>query len=86
MGIEPTSEAWEALNKTLKAIDLATLSMLDEGLNWKPNGNGIFFSVQYSERCVDPSPRTPFLDSSRAADNSDKMLGTCCVAVNSSSR
>ncbi len=26
MGIEPTSEAWEALNKTLKAIDLAALS------------------------------------------------------------
>ena len=23
MGIEPTSEAWDALNKTLKAIDLA---------------------------------------------------------------
>ena len=23
MGIEPTSEAWEALNKTLTAIDLA---------------------------------------------------------------
>jgi hypothetical protein len=26
MGIEPTSEAWEALDKTLKAIDLAALS------------------------------------------------------------
>jgi hypothetical protein len=26
MGIEPTSEAWEALNKTLKAIELAALS------------------------------------------------------------
>jgi|SRR5579863_3190538 hypothetical protein len=39
MGIEPTSEAWEALNKTLKAIDLAALSFLSEGLKletrWK---------------------------------------------------
>jgi hypothetical protein len=26
MGIEPTSEAWEALNKTLKAIELGALS------------------------------------------------------------
>jgi hypothetical protein len=39
MGIEPTSETWEALNKTLKAIDLAALSFPGEGLNWKLNGN-----------------------------------------------
>jgi hypothetical protein len=39
MGIEPTSEAWEALNKTLKAIELAALSFLRDGLNWKPDGN-----------------------------------------------
>jgi hypothetical protein len=26
MGIEPTSEAWEALYNTLKAIDLAALA------------------------------------------------------------
>ena len=44
------SEAWEASNKTLKAIDLAALSILDEGLNRKLDGNGILFSsVQYSE-------------------------------------
>src|ERR1700756_1554777 len=39
MGIEPTSEAWEALNKTLKAIDLAALSVWERGLQletkWK---------------------------------------------------
>jgi len=39
MGIEPTSEAWEALNKTLKAIDLAAFSFLSDGLNWKLDGN-----------------------------------------------
>jgi len=39
MGIEPTSEAWEAFNKTLKAIDLAALSFREEGSNWKLNGN-----------------------------------------------
>jgi hypothetical protein len=39
MGIEPTSEAWEALNKTLKAIDLAALSFWSDSLNWKPDGN-----------------------------------------------
>jgi hypothetical protein len=33
------SEAWEALNKTLKAIELAALSFLRDGLNWKPDGN-----------------------------------------------
>jgi hypothetical protein len=39
MGIEPTSEAWEAFNKTLKAIDLAALSFPSGGLNWKLDGN-----------------------------------------------
>jgi len=39
MGIEPTSEAWEALNKTLKAIDLAALSFPSDSLNWKLDGN-----------------------------------------------
>ena len=39
MGIEPTSEAWEAVNKTLKAIDLAALSVSKEGSNWKLDGN-----------------------------------------------
>ena len=39
MGIEPTSEAWEALNKTRRAIELAALSFLSDGLNWKPDGN-----------------------------------------------
>jgi hypothetical protein len=39
MGIEPTSEAWEALNKTLKTIDLAALSFPSDGLNWKLDGN-----------------------------------------------
>ena len=39
MGIEPTSEAWEALNKTLKAIDLAALSFSSDRINWKLNGN-----------------------------------------------
>ena len=38
MGIEPTSEAWEALDKTLKAIELAALSFLRDGLNWKLDG------------------------------------------------
>ena len=39
MGIEPTSEAWEALSITLKAIDLAAFSFPRDGRNWKPNGN-----------------------------------------------
>jgi hypothetical protein len=39
MGIEPTSEAWGARNKTLKAIDLAALSFSSDGLNWKLIGN-----------------------------------------------
>jgi hypothetical protein len=34
-GIEPVCKAWEALNKTLKAIDLAALSFPSDGLNWK---------------------------------------------------
>ncbi len=32
MGIEPMSEAWEAMNKTLKAIDLAALCFSRDGL------------------------------------------------------
>jgi hypothetical protein len=39
MGIEPTSEAWEALYKSLKAIDLAALSFSISGLSWKLVGN-----------------------------------------------
>jgi|SRR5438876_4599014 len=35
MGIEPTSEAWEALNKTLKTIELAALSFSKDSLSWK---------------------------------------------------
>ena len=38
MGIEPTSEAWEALVKTLKAIDLAALSSFERLLSWKTDG------------------------------------------------
>jgi hypothetical protein len=33
------TEAWEARNKTLKAIDLAALSFPSDGLNWKLDGN-----------------------------------------------
>jgi hypothetical protein len=32
------SEAWEALDKTLKAIDLAALSFPSDDLNWKLGG------------------------------------------------
>ena len=39
MGIEPTSEAWEVLYQTLKAIDLAALNVSKDGSNWKLNGN-----------------------------------------------
>ena len=39
MGIEPMSEAWEALTRTLKAIDLAALSSPNDGLDGKLNGN-----------------------------------------------
>jgi len=37
--IETTSEDWQALYKTLKAIDLAALSFSGDGLNWKLDGN-----------------------------------------------
>jgi len=38
MGIEPTSEAWAALNKNLKTLELAALSGFAVALNWKMNG------------------------------------------------
>jgi hypothetical protein len=38
MGIEPTSEAWEARNQKLNAIELAALTKLGESLKWKMNG------------------------------------------------
>jgi len=38
MGIEPTSEAWEARNKNLKAIELAALSFPARLLGWKIDG------------------------------------------------
>jgi hypothetical protein len=48
MGIEPTSEAWEALDKTLEAIDLAALSVPSDGLNWKLDGNRNGYHAQIS--------------------------------------
>jgi hypothetical protein len=38
MGIEPTSEAWEARNKNLKTLELAALSISPRTLNWKMDG------------------------------------------------
>jgi len=38
MGIERTSEGWEALNKTLKAIEMAAFSFLGFSLTWKIDG------------------------------------------------
>jgi len=38
-GIEPVFKAWEARNKTLKAIYLAALSFPSDSLNWKLDGN-----------------------------------------------
>ena len=38
MGIEPTSEAWEARNKNLKTLELAALSRFEEPLSWKIDG------------------------------------------------
>ena len=37
--LELASEAWEALNKTLKLIELAALSFPSDGLSWKLDGN-----------------------------------------------
>jgi hypothetical protein len=38
MGIEPTSEAWEARNKNLKTPELAALSSFGGALSWKIDG------------------------------------------------
>jgi hypothetical protein len=38
MGIEPTSEAWEASNKNLKTLELAALSDFRMLLKWKIAG------------------------------------------------
>jgi len=40
MGIEPTSEAWEACNITQKHAGLAAFSQFSERLNWKIMENG----------------------------------------------
>ena len=40
MGIEPTSEAWEACNITQKHAGLAAFSQFSEPLNWKIMENG----------------------------------------------
>ena len=54
MGIEPTSEAWEALNKTLKAIELAALTFPSDGLKletrWKLKAVTDCFNVILSGR------------------------------------
>jgi len=38
MGIEPTSEAWEASNKNLKTLELAARNDFRALLKWKMNG------------------------------------------------
>jgi len=40
MGIEPTSEAWEACNLTQKNAGLAAFLRFSERLNWKIMENG----------------------------------------------
>ena len=40
MGIEPTSEAWEACNLTQKTLDWRYFCDLSERLNWKIMENG----------------------------------------------
>ena len=40
MGIEPTSEAWEARNITQKHAGLAAFLRFSERLNWKIMENG----------------------------------------------
>jgi hypothetical protein len=40
MGIEPTSEAWEAYDITQKHAGLAAFSQFSERLNWKIMENG----------------------------------------------
>jgi hypothetical protein len=40
MGIEPTSEAWEACNITQKHAGLAAFSQFSKRLNWKIMENG----------------------------------------------
>jgi hypothetical protein len=54
MGIEPTSEAWEAFNKTLKAIDLAALSFPQDALvgNWMETIDGCHIPLGRSVRAV----------------------------------
>jgi len=42
MGIEPTSEAWEACNIAQKHAGLAAFSQLSERLNWKTMENEEF--------------------------------------------
>jgi hypothetical protein len=42
----PHQEAWKALNKTLKVIDLAAFSFPNDGLDWKLDGNPNGYAAQ----------------------------------------
>jgi len=42
MGIEPTSEAWEARNKNLETLELAAFSTFRTFFNWKMHGKQNF--------------------------------------------
>jgi hypothetical protein len=59
MGIEPTSEAWEACNITQKHAGLAAFLQFSERLNWKIMENG-----NDGKRKVVPCP-TPITDFAR---------------------
>ena len=58
MGIEPTSEAWEALNKTLKAIDLAALSSSTAILC----SNTAYFDPEFKPQTVQGVPLAVIID------------------------
>lgn len=56
---QPTSEAWEALNKTLKAIELAALSFPRDSLSWKLDGNRTRTPAFFEIWTACPSRRRP---------------------------
>jgi len=60
MGIEPTSEAWEAYDITQKRAGLAAFSQSSERLNWKIMENG-------KQSAANPTkPWTPYSDVTRS--------------------
>jgi hypothetical protein len=78
MGIEPTSEAWEACHLTQKTLELAAFLRFSEVLNWKIMENEIGCEGLQRSEFGDPAAGPP---TSWSRNSSESNQATVLASV-----